>query len=161
MGEDSLPPNIEETKKKSGSHEIEEETNRLLRVRNVLKNRRPDFIRQESWRYKKLKPSWRRPKGIDSKMRTKEKGWPKSVEVGYRSPKKVRGFHPSGFEEVTVYNMKDLEKIDQGKVIRIGHNVGLKKRLKIVERAKELKIHVINPGEVGKIEPKESEKTSV
>lgn len=161
MEEDDLSPSLEETEKKSNSQEVLVETNRFLHIRKVLKSRRPKFVRQESWRYKRLKPSWRKPRGIDSKMRLKLKGRPKSVEVGYRSPKKVRGFHPSGFEEVMVYNTKDLEKIDPGKVVRIGHTVGSKKRSKIVERAKELKIHVVNPREVSEIEPKKSEKTSV
>lgn len=151
---------IKKTGKKAESPEVRDEIKRLLRVRQVLKNKRPDFIRQESWKFKKLSPSWRRPKGIDSKMRTKEHGWPKSAEVGYRSPKKVRGFHPSGFEEVMVYNVNDLVKVDSGKVVRIGHTVGTKKRLEIVGKAKELKLHVVNAREVNKVESKESEKTS-
>jgi len=86
-------------------------------------------------------------------MRKKDGGWPKSVEVGYRSPKKVRGHHPSGFEEVIVYNPKDLEKVNSEQVVRIGHTVGLRKRLTIIERAKELKLHILNPRGVGEGEP--------
>ncbi|MDG7043343.1 MAG: hypothetical protein JRM98_04415, partial [Nitrososphaerota archaeon] len=48
--------------------------------------KKPKFLRQESWRYKKLKPNWRKPKGIDNKMRLQEKGWPPLVKVGYRTP---------------------------------------------------------------------------
>ena len=115
-----------------------------LSIRKTLKGNKPDFIRLESWRYKRVKSSWRKPKGIDNHMRLKKKGWPKSVDVGYRSPKVVRGFHPSGFEEVIVYNVKDLEKINSNHAIRIGHTVGDKKRANIMERAKELKIFVLN-----------------
>ena len=73
-----------------------------VRKRKPAKDKRPDFKRQESWRYKRVKENWRRPRGIDSKMRKKVKGWPRSAEVGYRSPKETRGLHPSGYEEVLV-----------------------------------------------------------
>jgi large subunit ribosomal protein L32e len=80
----------------------------LLKLRAEIASRRPEFVRQESWRYKRLKPSWRKPKGIDSKMRLQVKGWPKIVKVGYRGPAAVRGLHPSGFRDVLVYNVSDL-----------------------------------------------------
>ena len=133
----------------------------LLRVRKTQKKRKPHFIRQESWRYKRVGVSWRRPRGIDSKMRVKKKGRPKSVEVGYRSPKIVRGFHPIGLEEKLVHNVEDLKDVAQDQVVRIGHTVGLLKRLKITEKAKELGLHVVNIRGVDLGESKESKKTSV
>ena len=74
-----------------------------------LKLRRPEFVRQESWRYVRLKPNWRKPRGKDSKMRLQVKGWPPLVKVGYRTPRKYRGLHPSGYKEVLVYRPEDLE----------------------------------------------------
>jgi large subunit ribosomal protein L32e len=116
----------------------------MLSLRETLKGKKPEFNRQESWRYKRVKPSWRRARGLDSKMRTKRKGWPKSVDHGYRSPKRVRGLHPSGFEEVIVHNVKDLDEITSDQAARISHTVGRRKREDIVERAEELKIYVLN-----------------
>ena len=120
------------------------ELGRMLSLRETLKRKKPDFVRQESWRYKRLKPVWRRPKGLDSKMRLKQKGWPKSVSVGYRSPRSVRGFHPSGFEEMIVYNAKDLEGVGPNQAARISHTVGKRKRVEIIDKAEELKIFVLN-----------------
>lgn len=137
-----------ETKKtvKQGEEVSDLEVRRLLKIRKLQKRTRPDFIRQESWRYKRVKPSWRRPRGIDSKMRDELKGWPACVKVGYRSPKRVRGFHPSGFEEIMVYNEYDLDFINpSNQVARIGHTVGRKKRVLMVQRADELGVHVVNP----------------
>ena len=94
-------------------------------------------------------------------MRLKKKGWPKSVDVGYRSPKMVRGFHPSGFEEKLVHNIKDLENVKPKQVVRIGHTVGFAKKSKIAEKAKELGLHVLNIHGVDVNEPEESKKTSV
>ncbi len=116
----------------------------MLSLRETLKGKKPEFNRQESWRYKRVKPSWRRARGLDSKMRTKRKGWPKSVDHGYRSPKSVRGLHPSGFKEVIVHNVKDLDEITSDQAARISHTVGRRKREDIVERAEELKIFVLN-----------------
>jgi large subunit ribosomal protein L32e len=117
-----------------------------LRKRKRVKEKKPDFKRQESWRYKRVNESWRRPRGIDSKMRKKVKGWPKSPKVGYRSPKETRGLHPSGYEEVLVRNMDDVRKVDpETQAIRIAHQVGARKRVEISAMADELKIHVLNP----------------
>ncbi len=120
------------------------EMSRKLTLREALKSEKPDFARQESWRYKRVKPSWRRPKGLDSKMRLKKGGWPKSVGVGYRSPRAVRGFHPSGFEEVIVHNVEDLKGVKPSQAVRIGHTVGGKKRAEIIKMAEGLRIHILN-----------------
>ncbi len=123
-----------------------EKIRRLLELRKEIAKRRPEFVRQESWRYKRVKPSWRRPRGIDSKMRMEVKGWPKRVKVGYRGPKAVRSLHPSGYKEVLVHNVKELEKLDpETEAARIAHTVGARKRREILKRAKELGIKVLNP----------------
>ena len=58
----------------------------------------------------------------------------------------MRGLHPSGYEEVLVYNVKDLEKVDKERqAIRIASCVGMKKRLAIEEKARELGIKILNP----------------
>ena len=125
----------------SGRADIKE----LLRLREEIASRRPEFVRQESWRYKRVKPSWRKPKGIDSKMRLRVKGWPKIVKIGYRGPAAVRGLHPSGFRDVLVYNASDLEHLNpQTDAARIAHIVGGRKRMEILAKAKELGIKVLN-----------------
>ncbi len=130
---------------------------RLLRLRRRIASKRPRFRRQESWRYVRIKESWRRPRGIDSKMRLKKKGWPPSPSVGYRGPKAVRGLHPSGYEEVLVYNVGDLATIDpETQAIRIAGTVGARKRATILAEAEKRGIKVLNPGfeeEVEEIEP--------
>ena len=120
---------------------------RLLRIRAKIKRKKPRFLRQEWWRYPKFKndPKWRRPKGIDSKMRLKKKGKPRSPSIGWSSPKAVRGLHPSGYEEVLVHNVRELEAIDPTRqAARIARTVGARKREIILARAKELGIKVLN-----------------
>lgn len=66
--------------------------------------------------------------------------------IGYRAPKELRYLHPSGFKEVLVYNVDDLQKIDASKeAVKIAHTVGKKKRSEILKKAEELKIKVLNP----------------
>ena len=123
------------------------EKKRLLQIRKKINKKRPHFKRFESWRFVRLKDMWKKPRGIDNKMRTELQGWPKSVKIGYRGPAAVRGLHSSGMEEVMVWNTKDLEKVDpETQVARIGGTVGDKKKETILAKAKELKIRILNPG---------------
>ena len=118
----------------------------LVALREKVKSKKPDFVRQESWRYVRVKESWRKPRGMDSKMRLQKKGWPAIVKVGYRGPAVARGLHPSGFREVLVHNVEELERLNPATdAARIARTVGLKKRLEIMERARELGIYVLNP----------------
>jgi large subunit ribosomal protein L32e len=108
--------------------------------------KKPKFRRQESWRYKRVADKWRRPHGIDSKMRKKVKGWPVSPTTGYRSPKKTRGLHPSGFVEIRIQSVADLGRIDpELQAIRIARTVGGRKRVEIMALAEEKGIHILNP----------------
>jgi len=125
--------------------ELSELETKMLELRKVMKKREPDFIRQESWRYVRVKESWRRPRGIDSKMRLKKKGRPPIPNIGYRVPKIVRSRHPSGFIEVLVHNVKELEGIDPKRyAIRIASTVGRRKRIEIIKMADKLGIKVLN-----------------
>jgi len=126
---------------------MSEEKQRLMKLRKRIKKKRPHFKRFESWRFVRIKDQWRKPRGIDNKMRTEESGWPKSVKVGYRGPAAVRGLHPTGKEEVMVWNAEDVEGVDvETQVARIGGSVGGRKREAILDKAKELDVHVLNSG---------------
>ena len=55
-----------------------------LQARDESRVSRPKFIRPESWRYKRLETTWRKPKGIDNHQRKqKSRGRPGLVKVGY------------------------------------------------------------------------------
>ena len=126
--------------------EIDPETADALAKRAIISGRRPAFKRQEWFRYAKFKDStWRKPKGIHSKMKRRLKRRGPIVDIGFRGPASVRGLHPTGFEEVLVYNVDNLDKIDPKKqAIRIGGTVGTKKRIAIEDRADELGIRILN-----------------
>jgi len=131
---------------------------KALELRERVKKNKPNFVRQESWRYKRLKESWRRPRGLDNKMRRKIRGWPPTVNVGYRGPKVSRGLHPSGYKEILVYETRGLKKIDpKTQAIRIAHTVGKRKRTKIIFEARKRKITILNLREIKEAVEEEKE----
>ncbi len=123
------------------------EKNRLMELRKNKKRKNPKFRRVESWRYKRVKESWRKARGIDSQTRKKTKSGVKSPNVGYRSPKKVRGLHPSGYEEVRVSSIDDLKGLSNRKhAIKISGKLGTKKRISLVEYAQNRGFRILNMG---------------
>ena len=89
-----------------------------------------DFKRQEYATYKKLGTKWRRPRGDTSKMRR------------YQA---TRGLHPSGFNDVLVCNMKELEALDPAAdAARISASIGKRKKQLMLDKASELGIKVLN-----------------
>jgi large subunit ribosomal protein L32e len=82
---------------------------------------------------------------MHSKMRQHYRYRGNVVSAGYGTPKGAKHLHPSGFKEIMVHNVKDLERINpELEAARIGHKVGMKKREQIEEKADELKIRVLN-----------------
>ena len=116
-----------------------------LAIRKQIKKRTPNFIREEWFRYKRIPKNWRRPDGITSKMRINLNYRPSKVRVGFRGPKDVRGLHSSGFEEIIIYNVNELEQINpKTQAARIGGSVGTKKRIEIEKKADELEVRILN-----------------
>ena len=96
----------------------------------IVKKRTKQFIRHQSDRYDKLKVilvcfaaleffrfmltinctflqrNWRRPKGIDNRVRRKFKGQYLMPKIGYGSAKNTKHMLPNGFRKVLVHNLK-------------------------------------------------------
>lgn len=78
-------------------------------------------------------------------MRRYESGKPVMPSIGYGSNKLTRNLHPSGFKDVIIHNLNDLEKLDPiTEAARIAASVGNKKKFTIVKRAEELSIKILN-----------------
>lgn len=111
----------------------------------VNPKRKYKFWKQGANYLKRVKNRWRKPRGRDTKLRTKQKGKGKVPSIGYGSPKELREKHPSGFYEVLVSNVDDLSGIDpKTHKARISGTVGKRKRGTIVKKAEEMKIKVLN-----------------
>jgi len=124
--------------------DLDDENARLLVQRR--REGKPQFNRQDYHKKKRVPTSWRRPRGQLSKQRRGVKGKGDTVQAGFRTPKAVRGKHPSGFEEVRVHNVDDLAGVDgDTEAVRIASKVGARKRERIEEVAEDEGIRVLNP----------------
>lgn len=121
------------------------DTKQLLEKRNALKKRKPKFMRQESHKKKKLATSWRKPKGMHSKLRRMLRGHRRVVQPGWGSPKEVKGTSKEGLKQNIVSNSNELSKLDS-KIdgVIVSSSVGTKKKMEIIKKAKELGLKVLN-----------------
>jgi len=120
---------------------------RLMELRKNISQKRPSFRRVESWRYKRVKDTWRKARGIDSKTRKKKKSGVKSPTVGYRGPKKVRGLHPSGYKEVRITTIDDLKNLNKNKhALKISGKLGAKKRIALTDYCQRRGFKILNLG---------------
>lgn len=125
---------------------LDAETKRLLNIRKKQKSKKPIFKQTDSHKKKKLADHWRKPDGIHNKTRYSKHGKCPLVEAGYGSPAAVRGLHPSGFEEIIVNNIKEVESLSVDRQAgRIARTVGARKRSLIEKKAAELGLKILNP----------------
>ena len=133
-------------------------TQNALKARARAKRSKPAFVRAESWRYDRFSESWRRPRGLDNKIRRKIKGWPPGPSTGYCGPKAACGLHPSGYEDVIVHNVAELVSVNPDtQAVRIAHTVGKRKRVLVIAEAKKLNLTILNFKEVKAPEKTEAE----
>ncbi|KAM7114216.1 large ribosomal subunit protein eL32-like [Molossus nigricans] len=114
----------------------------------IVKKRTKKFIRPQSDRYVKIKRNWRKPRGIDNRVRRRFKGQILMPNIGYGSNKKTKRMLPSGFRKFLVHNVKELEVLlmcNKSYCAEIAHDVSSKNRKAIVERAAQLATRVTNP----------------
>ena len=117
----------------------------LLEIRRKLKERKPEFIRQDNPKRMKLSYKWRKPKGIHSKIRHHFKGRRKMPSPGYKSPAAVKGLHSTGMEMIRVFSSDEVSKINKSKQgIIVARAAGKKRKLEILKKAKELGVQVLN-----------------
>jgi large subunit ribosomal protein L32e len=104
--------------------------------------RLPKFKRQNSKAKKRLRTGWRRPTGIDNKLRERKKGFGYMPVIGYGSERKKRNTR-NGMKIEVAHNLKEMEGF-KGKAVFIGGTVGKKKRIILIKKAGELGIKVLN-----------------
>uniref|UniRef100_A0A2I3HHP4 Ribosomal protein L32 n=1 Tax=Nomascus leucogenys TaxID=61853 RepID=A0A2I3HHP4_NOMLE len=114
----------------------------------IVKKRTKKFVQHQSDRYVKIKRNWRKPRGIDNRVRRRFKGQILMPNSGYGSNKKTKHMLPSSFRKFLVHNVKELEVLlmcNKSYCAEIAHNVSSKNRKAIVERAAQLAVRVTNP----------------
>ncbi len=118
------------------------EVKRLIRVRV---DKGASFKRDGYGKKRQLSDSWRKPRGQHNKQREQKKAKGALPKPGFGSPVAVRGMHPSGFFEILVSSLKDLEGLDpKTQAVRLGATVGTRKRIIIQEQAVAAGLRVLN-----------------
>mmetsp|Transcript_21890 Transcript_21890/g.43912 ORF Transcript_21890/g.43912 Transcript_21890/m.43912 type:complete len:136 (+) Transcript_21890:128-535(+) len=116
--------------------------------RTIVKKRTKKFARHQADLFLRIsRTSWRKPKGIDGRVRRRFKGALPMPSIGYGSNKKTRNTLPDGFKTVVVYNVKELEMLmmhNRTYSATVGHSVSSRLRRAIVERAEQLAVRVTN-----------------
>ena len=125
---------------------LDDDMKAALALRAAQKKKTPSFRRTEWFRYKRLSRSgWRATHGMDNKQRRNYKYRGSLVRIGHGKVAAARFLHPSGFREVMVHNVADLESVDpETEAARVGATVGGRKREHIYARADELGVRVLN-----------------
>ena len=104
----------------------------------------PKFQRPNYGVKKRVGKAWRRPRGIDNKLRIKKRWAGTLPAIGYRSAKKTRGIHPCGKSEVLVSNAKQLGSLNGKDVaVRFSATLGAKKKRELTIQAKEFKLKIL------------------
>jgi len=104
---------------------------------------RKKFLRGKWRTYSKLgrgrksKQKYRKAKGRHNKIREKLKGNPVQVAIGYKKQEKQKK------EIKIIHSLKELEGLKKGEQVILS-KVGRKSKLKIIEKAKEKGIIILN-----------------
>ncbi|GAW03704.1 60s ribosomal protein l32 [Lentinula edodes] len=113
----------------------------------IVKKRTKHFKRHQSDRYHSVKEAWRKPKGIDNRVRRRFKGQTPMPKIGYGSNQKTRHLLPNGLKKFLVSNVRELDLLlmhNKSYAAEIAHNVSSRNRTTILERAKVLGVKVTN-----------------
>ncbi|KAJ1335304.1 large subunit ribosomal protein L32e [Microdochium nivale] len=114
----------------------------------IVKKRTSTFNRHQSDRFDRLSSKWRKPKGIDSRVRRRFRSNQVMPSIGFGSNKKTRHMAPSGHKAFLVSNTKEVELLlmhNRTFAAEIAHNVSSRKRVEILAKAKQLGVKVTNP----------------
>ena len=87
---------------------------------------------------------WRRPRGRHSKIRRKRFSYDIQPGIGFGKPASQRGL-VKGVRPILIHNLFELDKVHANKdaTVIISSRIGAKKRLEMLKKASEKKLHVI------------------
>ena len=121
---------------------------RPLKVKKIVKKKLSKFVRFESVDFpNKLGASWRRPRGIDNRLRRRYRGQAKMAKIGFGSDHATKHVHPNGFKKFIINNLADLEVLlmnNRTHAAEIARTVSSKNRLILIKRAAQLNVKITN-----------------
>ena len=119
----------------------------MMQKLKIIKKKKNTFNRFEFDRYKRVRRNWRRPHGIDCRVRRRYRGTQRCPKIGYGSNKKTRYLLPNYKLKYVIHNMTELECLmmnNEKYCAEIASTVGAVLRKDMLKRAKELNIRITN-----------------
>jgi large subunit ribosomal protein L32e len=117
----------------------------LIETKKRAKAKKPRFVRQDEFRFTRLKAKWRKPRGIHSKLRRRKAGKRAVVKTGYKTPRDLQGCNTQGLKLVVVATIKEIEALDKSKHSAIiARAVGKRKRVELLTAAEKNGVQVYN-----------------
>jgi large subunit ribosomal protein L32e len=133
-----------------------------LATKKIIKKRSKRFTRFEFEHYHgRLSPSWRRPHGIDCRVRRKFRGNKPMPRCGFGSDHRTKFVLPIGYKKFLVHNANDLEVLlmnNRTFAGELAHNLSAKKRAVLVKRANQIGVRLTNGKARVRAEEKKKEK---
>ncbi|BAM42427.1 60S ribosomal protein L32 [Theileria orientalis] len=130
----------------------------VKKVGDLVHKRTKKFRRFHSDRFKRIRTTWRKPKGIDNRVRRRFRSVVLTPKVGYGTNKRTRHQHPGGVYKVVVSTPSEVDALlmsNKKYVAEVAHNVSAKKRRVLLDRADKLGVRVTNRSARLKVEEKE------
>jgi len=113
----------------------------------IVKKKTNLFNRFESDRHKRVDRSWRKPRGIDCRVRRRFRGNLAMPVIGFGSNRKTRFLLPNYKKKFVVNNVQELDLLLMNRekyCAEIAAKVGAAKRIDIIRRAEELGVKLTN-----------------
>lgn len=123
---------------------------KLLELKKNMKSKLPTFSRKDSHKKAKLGDKWRRPKGLQNKMRLQKRAHKKIVKTGYGTPADLRDRTNVGLRIVNVSTKKEIETITKEEAVVISSKVSKKTLVELLEFCESKKVFVENIKDVPK-----------
>ena len=114
---------------------------------NIVKKRVGKQLRFETDRHVRMAKSWRKPRGIDCRVRRRYRGTIRMPKIGYGSNNKTKHLLPNYRKKFVVNNVAELDLLLMNKetyCAEIAATVGASKRIEILKRAEELSVRITN-----------------
>merc|ERR1711935_377589 len=120
---------------------------RPLNRRKIVKKITKTADRFQSDRFDRVSTSHRRVRGIDCSTRRRFRGKQKEMKIGNKQERATRHYLPNGFKKFLITNEADLDMLlmnNRTYCGEIANAIGAAKRLRIVQKAREMNVRLTN-----------------
>jgi large subunit ribosomal protein L32e len=119
-----------------------------------MKRKKPNFIIQDYFRYKRLGRRWRKPRGRQSKLRKSKADSGFVPRIGYGADARIKHMKmvDGGYVKFSIVkNLDELNSMEKGGAVFIASGIGTKKLLEFQKKADDMGLVILNKRKMKKI----------